>query len=54
MNYVIKLSHKSSTEQRVQEHKTMEMALATALLLIVHGDYVIHSVTTEPEEDSSN
>ena len=52
--YVITLSYKAETEQRVQKHKTMEMALATALLLIVHGDYVIHSITTEPEEDSSN
>ncbi len=47
MNYLITYHHKNDTEQRHQRHNTMQMALATANLLLAHGDYVIDSVTTE-------
>lgn len=48
MNYLITFYYKNDLEQR---HKTMQMAIATANLLIAHGDYVIDSITTEYGEE---
>ena len=47
MTYLISYYYKNDLEQRHQRHKTMELALATATLLLAHGDYVIDSITTE-------
>ena len=47
MNYLITYYYKNDLEQRHQRHKTMQIAVATANLLIAHGDYVIDSITTE-------
>jgi len=53
MNYLITFYYKNDTEQRHQRHKTMPMAIATANLLIAHGDYVIDSITTEYGEEEN-
>ena len=47
MTYLITYYYKNDLEQRHQRHKTMQIAIATANLLIAHGDYVIDSITTE-------
>ena len=41
MTYLITYYYKKDLEQRHQRHKTMAVAIATANLLIAHGDYVI-------------
>ena len=51
MTYLITYHYKNDLEQRHQQHKTMQMAIATANLLIAHGDYVIDSITTEYDEE---
>ena len=47
MTYLITYYYKKDLEQRHQRHKTMQIAIATANLLIAQGDYVIDSITTE-------
>ena len=47
MTYIITYYYKNDLEKRYQKHKTMQMAIATANLLIAKGDYVIDSITTE-------
>ena len=47
MTYLITYYYKNDTEQRHQRHETMAVAIATANLMIAHGDYVIDSITTE-------
>lgn len=45
--YLITYYYKNDLEKRYQRHKTMQLAIATANLLIAHGDYVIDSIVTE-------
>jgi hypothetical protein len=45
--YVITYHHKQDDNIKIQKHNTMGKALASAQLLLAHGDYVIKSVTTE-------
>ena len=47
MTYLISYYYKNDLEKRYQRRKTMELALATATLLLAHGDYVIDSIITE-------
>jgi hypothetical protein len=51
MTYIITFYYKNDFEKRYQKHKTMAVAIATANLLIAHGDYVIDSITTEYGEE---
>jgi len=45
--YLITYYYKNDLEKRYQRHKTMQLAIATANLLIAHGDYMIDSIQTE-------
>ena len=45
--YLITYYYKNDLEKRYKRHKTMQRAIATANLLIAHGDYVIDSIVTE-------
>lgn len=45
--YLITYYYKNDLEQKYQRHDSMQMAIAVANLLIVRGDYVIDSITTE-------
>lgn len=45
--YLITYYYKNDLEQRHQRCKTMQLAIATANLLIAYGDYVIDSIQTE-------
>lgn len=49
--YVITYHHNSDDIVKTQKHHTMAKALASAQLLLAHGDYVIKSVTTENKKD---
>ena len=51
MTYIITYYYKNDLEKRYQKHKTMQMAIATANLLIVKGDYVIDSIMTEYNDE---
>jgi hypothetical protein len=48
--YVITYQHKQDDVVKTQKHNTMGQALASAQLLLAHGDYVIKSVTTEVKQ----
>lgn len=54
MTYIIAYYYKNDLEKRYQRHKSMQMAIATANLLIAHGDYVIDSIFTEYEQEKTN
>jgi len=45
--YLITYYYKNDLEQRHQRHDNMQVAIATANLLIAKGDYVIDSIVTE-------
>lgn len=49
--YIITYQHNSDDIIKTQKHHTMGMALASAQLLLAHGDYVIKSVTTEVKKN---
>jgi hypothetical protein len=45
--YLITYYYKNDLEQRQMRHDSMQVAIATANLLIAKGDYVIDSIVTE-------
>lgn len=51
MTYIITYYYKNDLEKRYQRHKSMQMAIASANLLIAHGDYVIDSILTEHDQE---
>lgn len=54
MTYIITYYYKNDLEKRYQRHKSMQMAIASANLLIAHGDYVIDSILTECNHEEIN
>lgn len=54
VTYIITYYYKNDLEKRYQRHKSMQMAIASANLLIAHGDYVIDSILTECDQEETN
>jgi hypothetical protein len=54
VTYIITYYYKNDLEKRYQRHKSMQMAIASANLLIAHGDYVIDSILTEYKQEETN
>ena len=51
MTYIISYYYKNDLEKRYQRHDSMQVAIATANLLIAKGDYVIDSIMTEYNQE---
>ena len=47
MKYLISYYYKNDLEKRYKEYDSMNLAIASANLLIARGDYVIDSITTQ-------
>ena len=47
MKYLISYYYKNDLEKRYKEYDSMNLAIASANLLIARGDYVVDSITTQ-------